>query len=96
MNQEVRIFSSIGKSFPNKFEMLMPKNTQLLFVDVNVDNIICIGGLVYPHQELETRYFELFSTGDKIHNDMGIERKYVGSYKLDNGKSFRHIFERVN
>jgi hypothetical protein len=45
---------------------------------------------------METRYFELFGTGDTIPNDMGIERKYVGSYRYGNGEFFGHIFERIN
>ena len=96
MNQEVWKFSTIEKSFANKFEIVMPKNTQLLYVDIDADNIPCIWGLVYPHKEMEIRYFELFGTGHTIHNDMGIERKYVGSYKLDNGDFFGHIFERID
>ena len=96
MNQEVWKFSTTEKSFANKFEIVMPKNTQLLYVDIDAYNIPCIWGMVYPHEEMETRYFELFGTGHTIHNDMGIERKYVGSYKLDNGEFFGHIFERIN
>ncbi len=96
MNQEVWKFSTTEKSFANKFEIEMPKNTQLLYVGVDVNNSPCIWGLVYPNEEKEIRYFELFVTGQDIHNDMGIERKYVGSYSLDNSEFVGHIFERIN
>ena len=101
MNQRIWKFNTIKNGltlygFKPKFEIEMPKNTQLLYVDVDINNSPCIWGLVYPHEEMEIRYFELFVTGQDIHNDMGIERKYVGSYKLDNGEFFGHIFERIN
>ena len=31
-----------------------------------------------------------------IPNDMGIERKYIGSYRFQNGRFFGHLFERIN
>ena len=96
MNQEVWKFCTTDKGFSDKFEIKMPKNTQLLYVDIDANNLPCIWGLVYPHEEKETRYFELFGTGHTIPNDMGIERKYVGSYRYQKGEFIGHIFERIN
>ena len=45
---------------------------------------------------METRYFELFGTRQPIHNDMAIERKYIGTFNDGNGEFFGHIFERIN
>ena len=96
MNQEVWKFCTTDKGFADKFEIKMPKDTQLLNVDIDANNFPCIWGLVYPHEEMETRYFELFGTGNTIPNDMGIERKYIGSYRFQNGRFFGHLFERIN
>jgi hypothetical protein len=96
MNQEIWKFSTIDKGFADRFEIKMPKNTQLLYVDIDAHNFPCIWGLVYPHEETEIRYFELFGTGHTIPNDMGVERKYVGSYRYQNGEFIGHIFERIN
>jgi hypothetical protein len=32
----------------------------------------------------------------EIPNCMGVERKYVGSYRYQNGEFMGHIFERIN
>jgi hypothetical protein len=96
MNQEVWKFCIIDEGYVDKFEIKMPKDTQLLNVDFDDNNYPCIFGLVYPHKQMETRYFELFGTGQPIHNDMGIERKYIGTFNDGNGEFFGHIFERIN
>lgn len=96
MNQEVWKFCTTNEGFAHKFEIKMPKNTQLLYVDKDVHNSPCIWGLVYPNEEMEVRHFELFGTGHTIPNDMGVERKYVGSYRYQNGEFIGHIFERIN
>ena len=94
MNQEVWKFNTTDKGFVEKFEIKMPKNAQLLNVDIDANNSPCIWALVYPQEEMEIRHFELFGTGQELHNDMGIERKYVGSYSY--GNFIGHIFERIN
>lgn len=96
MNQEVWKFDTTEKGFVDKFEIKMPKNAQLLNVDIDANNSPCIWALVYPQEEMEIRHFELFGTGQELHNDMGIERKYVGSYSYGNGNFIGHIFERIN
>ena len=98
MNQEIWKFNTTNnKGFVDKFEIKMKKNTQLLNVDIDANNSPCIWALVYPNEEeYENRHFELFGTGQTIPNDMGIERKYVGSYSYGNGNFIGHIFERIN
>ena len=51
--------------------------------------------LVDTEQPKETRSFELFGTGNPIHCDMGIERKYIGTYQYQGGEFVGHIFERI-
>lgn len=101
MNQEVWKFDTTDKGFVEKFEIKMPKNAQLLNVDIDANNSPCIWALVYPQEEMEIRHFELFGIGQELHNqelhnDMGIERKYVGSYSYGNVNFIGHIFERIN
>jgi hypothetical protein len=96
MNQEVWKFFTTDEDFVGKFEIKMPKDTQLLNIDIDANHFPCIWGLVYPEAEKEIRYFELFNTNNTIPNDMGIERKYIGSYRFQNGRFFGHLFERIN
>ncbi len=76
-------------------EWLKAANPDILCVQEQGD-IPYIWALVYPKKELEIRFFELFGTGQIIPNDMGIERKYIGTYQLDNGAFIGHLFERIN
>ena len=95
MNQEIWKFCTTDRGFVGRFELKMPKNAQLLYVDIDANNFPCIWALVYPHEENETRYFELYGTGQSIPNDMGVVREYVGSYRYQKGEFIGHIFERI-
>lgn len=96
MNQEVWKFCTIDNGFVNKFKFKMPINAELLYVDLDENNFPCIWALVYPEAEKEIRTFQLFVTEQEIPNDMGVVRKYVGSYRYRNGEFIRHIFEIIN
>jgi len=50
--------------------------------------------MVETENETEERCFELFGTGHKIHTDMGVDRKYLGTYQYQNGEFVGHLFER--
>ena len=52
--------------------------------------------MVDTEVEMEIRYFELFGTGHEIPSDMGVDRKYVGTYQYQRGEFVGHIFERIN
>ena len=83
--------------FEDKFSLQMPKGSEILSVQQDQKTMIpCIWALVYPENEKEERFFELFGTGHPIHNDMGIERKFVGTYQYQRGEFVGHIFERVS
>lgn len=56
----------------------------------------CIWVLVYPDEQKEERYFEVYGTGHKIQNDIGVERKYIGTYQAESGLYIFHVFERIN
>lgn len=83
--------------FESKFSIEMPTNSEILSVQLDKkDNTPCIWALVYLDNPKEDRFFELFGTGHYIANDMGIDRKYIGTYQYQKGEFVGHIFERIN
>lgn len=75
----------------------MQKNAEILCVQQDKKtNIPCIWALVESDNTLEERVFELFSTGNEMKFDMGVERKYIGTYQYQNGEFVGHLFERIN
>ena len=83
--------------FEDKFTIKMPKSAEILCVQQDQKTFKpCIWAMVESENELEERYFELFGTGHPIHTDMGIERKYLGTYQYQKGEFVGHIFERLS
>ena len=81
--------------FIGKNEIKMPKGAEIL--DGQTQNgYPCIWALVNPNNETESRYFEAYTTGQDIHFDMGIERKYIGTFQTQSGAFVFHLFERVD
>ncbi len=90
-------FSTIDNGFDENFSIYMPKGAEILTVQTDEkNNHPTIWALVDPEQENEERFFELFGTGHEIHSDMGVERKYIGTYQYQKGVFVGHIFERIN
>ena len=80
-----------------KFTLNIPKGAEILTIQIDKKtNSPVIWAIVDDEAPLEERYFELYGTGHKMHTDIGIERKYIGTYQLDNGAFVGHIFERIN
>ena len=73
----------------------MPKSAEILTVQPQNDKV-CIWALVNPDNETESRHFETHGTGHEIHYDMGIERKYINTFQLNDGMLVFHLFERIN
>ena len=97
MEKAIWKFSTIENGFQGKFEINMPQGSEILTVQTDQkDNSPCIWALVDPEKELETRHFELFGTGHPVPYDMGVERKYIGTYQYQKGEFVGHIFERIN
>lgn len=94
MKQEIWKFET---PFEYNFSIVMPKGSEILSVQQDQKTMIpCIWALVYPENEEEERFFELFGTGHSIHNDIGIERKFIGTYQYQQGQFVGHIFERIS
>jgi hypothetical protein len=82
--------------FDDKFLLQIPKGSEILSVQQDQKTMIpCIWVLVYPENEKEERFFELFKTGHPIHNDIGINRKFVGTFQIESGSLVFHLFERL-
>jgi hypothetical protein len=77
------------------FTLEMPKDAEILTVQTQNEKP-CIWALVNPENDKELRYFEVYGTGHGIHYDMGIERKYINTFQLDDGSLVFHLFERIN
>ena len=56
---------------------------------------VCIWIEVDPNKSTEPRQFEVYDTGQLIHYDMGIDRKYLGTVKLQNDRTIVHVYEYI-
>jgi hypothetical protein len=74
----------------------LPKDAEILCVQNQLEQP-CLWALVNPMEEIiEERLFETFGTGHPVWCDMGIERKYIGTYQMSGGSLVFHVFERIN
>ncbi len=58
----------------------MPKGAKVLAVQMQND-IPCIWAEVNTDNEIVSRCFEIFGTGNPIHEDMGVQREYIGTFQ---------------
>jgi hypothetical protein len=81
----------------DRFTIKMPIDAEILCVQVDEKTSKpCIWAMVETDNGYEHRYFELFGTGHELHTDMGIDRKYLGTYQCQKGEFVGHLFERTN
>ena len=71
----------------------MPHGAEVLTVQ-DQDGAGCLWAIVESENKLESRYFEIFGTGQLIHGDMGVERRYVATFQQP--PYVWHVFERLN
>jgi len=72
----------------------MPIGAEILTAQVQKE-ILCLWALVNSTSEKEIRYFEIFGTGHPVNYDMGTNRKYIGTYQLQDGSLVFHVFEYI-
>jgi len=71
----------------------MPESAEILCIQVQ--NLKpCIWALVEPENAKVKRTFEIFGTGQSMNNDR--DRKYIGTYQINNGMYVFHVFERIH
>lgn len=70
----------------------MPIGAEILTVQTQ-NEVPYLWALVDPTESGEKRYIEVFGTGHEVHYDIGISRKYIGTYQLHGGSLVFHVFE---
>lgn len=75
-------------------QVSLPKGAEILCVQ-SQHNIPNLWALVDTEQRREMRQFEIFGTGHEVKEDMGIDRKYIGTFQLNDGNLVFHVFERL-
>lgn len=73
--------------------LLIPQDAEILSVQTQ-NETPCLWALVNPDSQLEERYFEMFGTGHPVHCDMGVNRKFIGTFQMSDGALVFHLFER--
>ncbi len=73
----------------------MPKGAEVLSVQSQGETL-CLWALVNTKRPNEKRVFEVFGTGNPIHCDTGIERKFIATAQMPNLPLVWHVFERVD
>jgi hypothetical protein len=74
------------------YQITMPKGAEILTVQRQGD-AACIWAIVDPNADRERRVFEVFGTGQPMHDGIGVEREYVNTFQQ--GPYVWHVFERL-
>ena len=77
------------------YEINLPIGAHILSVSAQ-DGDLFIWVLVDPMAGLERRCFEWFATGEDIRCDIGIDREYIDTVYIADGRLVYHLFERFN
>jgi hypothetical protein len=71
----------------------IPTGAVVLTAQAQRDDI-CIWAIVdVDKPETEERVFEVYPMGTVVHEDMGVERKYINTVQLNGGALIFHVFE---
>ncbi len=74
----------------------LPKGFEILTIQTQ-SGIPCLWILAdFKSKELESVEIETFGTGHDVYHINGkTERKYIGTYQLNDGKFIGHVFQRI-
>ena len=77
-------------------EIPMPFGAEILCVQVQ-HGTPCLWAIVKPSKlnPLQPKTIEVYGTGHDMPQDMGINRKYIGTFQMNSGSLVFHVFERV-
>lgn len=79
-----------------KETLMMPKGATILSVQVK-RQIPCLWVECDPKAPKEERMIETFGTGEDIPCDMGVERKYIGTFIVEGHTPLVfHVYERIS
>jgi len=73
----------------------IPEGAEILTVQTQRE-IPCLWALVNPKLPSTERQIETFGTGHPVHVGIGVERRYIGTYQIQNGNLVFHVFERLS
>lgn len=74
----------------------MPKFATILTVQMQ-GVTPCLWALVDPsNPPIEGREIQIFGTGHPIENEIGMDRKYIGTIQLHGGSLVFHVFEPIS
>ena len=74
--------------------IFLPAGSEILTMQ-NQNHTPHIWAMVDSANECVERVFEIFGTGHHIHEDMGVDRKYIGTFQMQGGTLVFHLFERL-
>jgi len=74
----------------NDFQLTLPKNSQILHVGMQGENLRMWVLIDKDEKEAEVRHFCLFGTG---HDFALLDYKYIGTFQLYTGSLVFHLFE---
>lgn len=72
----------------------LPKGADILCLQLQYDEPV-IWALVDNEEAVEEVLIETFGTGHELPTDMGVERKYIGTYQQAEGRLVFHVFQRM-
>jgi hypothetical protein len=72
----------------------MPEGAEILSVQVQRETP-CVWAEVDPTHPLYVRTFEIYGTGHPINDMSGHERKFIGTFQLNQGDLVFHVFETI-
>lgn len=79
----------------DKQRVFLPKGAVILTVQ-NQRETPCIWFECESTAKVEERIFEVFGTGHEMREDMGVDRKYIGTFQIDRGTLIFHLYERLS
>ena len=75
--------------------VMMPQRAKILTVQAQHDEP-CLWAIVNPNAPREVRMIDIVGTGHPMFEDLGLERKYIGTFQLRDGDLVFHVFERLS
>lgn len=72
----------------------MPAGAKILCVNPQ-DGEVALWAEVDTNAKKTPRRIEIYGTGHEMHEDIGVERVYIGTFFLRGGLLVFHVYERV-
>jgi len=80
----------------DKLCLLLPKSTEILSVMVENNSPMLFVMVSTDDETSREFFFEVIQTNGIVSCDMGILRKFIGSFQLNNGNFSCHVFQRLD